>query len=106
MAENDPAESLRQSTESADETMGTREAGGAREDCPEKTWIEIQLVGEDDSPIPGEKYEIELPDGSVEEGVLDAEGVVGLEGIDPGTCRIVFPELDQELWERIGEEPN
>lgn len=70
------------------------------EEEEEKTWIEIELVDEDDNPIPGERYEIELPDGSVARGTLDNNGFARVEGIDPGTCQITFPELDQEAWEK------
>jgi type VI secretion system secreted protein VgrG len=65
------------------------------------SWIEIELVGEDDSPIPGETYRIALPDGSVVEGTLDDKGLARVEGIDPGTCQITFPNLDQEAWQKI-----
>ncbi len=66
----------------------------------DKTWVEIQLVGEDGSPVPGVKYEITVPgkDQPIK-GTLDAQGVGNVEGIDPGTCTITFPELDEEAWE-------
>lgn len=65
------------------------------------TWIEIELVGEDDKPIPGEKYQITLPDGSVAEGTLDHNGFARVEGFERGDCKISFPELDFEAWEPI-----
>jgi hypothetical protein len=65
------------------------------------TWIEIKLIGEDDKPIPGEAYRVELVDGSVREGRLDAEGFVRIDQIDPGTCTVTFPALDEEAWQRI-----
>ena len=65
----------------------------------ETAWIEIQLVGEDDEPIAGERYRITLPDGSVDEGSLDGDGVARVEGFDPGDCKITFPELDKDAWE-------
>lgn len=66
----------------------------------EKTsWIEIELVGEDDEPIPGEKYRITLPDGSVAEGTLDEKGFARVEGFERGKCQISFPDLDKEAWE-------
>lgn len=63
------------------------------------TWIAISLVGEDGEPIADEKYQIELPDGSLREGYLDAEGKARLDDIPPGNCKVTFPELDQEAWE-------
>ena len=65
------------------------------------TWIEIELVGEDDKPIPGEAYKITLPDGRVTGGTLDEKGFARVEGIEPGTCKVTFPDLDKEAWEKI-----
>ncbi|KAF0812069.1 hypothetical protein IGB42_03346 [Andreprevotia sp. IGB-42] len=66
-----------------------------------KTWIEIQLLGEDDKPIPGEKYEITLSNGLVLSGYLNAEGLARVDGLDPDTCQISFPELDKDAWSPI-----
>ena len=66
-----------------------------------KSWIEIELVDEEKKPVPGEKYKITLPDGeTVAEGTLNEKGLARVDGIDPGTCKITFPELDQEAWEK------
>lgn len=69
------------------------------EDKEEKSWIEIELVDEEDQPVPGEKYKITLPDGSVAKGTLDENGFARVEGIEPGTCQITFPNLDKDAWE-------
>ena len=67
-----------------------------------KSWIEIEMVGEDDKPIVGEAYRITLPDGeTVAEGTLDDKGFARVDGIEPGTCKITFPSLDQDAWERL-----
>lgn len=68
----------------------------------ELTWITIQMVGEDDEPIVGERYRITLPDGSVHEGRLDGEGLARFRGIEAGQCEVTFPDLDQEAWGPIG----
>jgi hypothetical protein len=68
-------------------------------DETKKSWIEIELVDEEDQPVPGERYKIELPDGSVAEGTLDEKGFARVDGMDPGTCKITFPELDKDAWE-------
>jgi len=65
----------------------------------EGSWIEIELVGEDDEPVPGARYRIELPDGSFASGSLDENGVARVEGFEAGTCKICFPDLDEEAWE-------
>ena len=70
------------------------------DDNTKTTWIEIELVGEDDKPIPGEPYEIELPDGSVASGTLDGDGFARVDCFEPGECKICFPNLDEEAWEK------
>src|SRR5262245_36502975 len=65
-----------------------------------KSWIEIELVDEEDQPVPGEKYKITLPDETVAEGTLDDKGFARVDGIEPGSCKITFPELDKDAWEK------
>jgi len=64
-------------------------------------WIEIKLIDTEGNPIPGERYRIQLPDGSVEEGYLDSFGHAEYNNINPGTCQVTFPDLDEEVWERV-----
>jgi hypothetical protein len=46
------------------------------------------------------KYRITLPDGeTVAEGTLDDKGFARVDGIEPGTCKITFPDLDKDAWE-------
>jgi type VI secretion system secreted protein VgrG len=60
-------------------------------------WIEIKLLDEDQNPVPGEQYRITLPDGeTVAEGTLDDKGSARVDGIDPGTCQVSFPNLDKD----------
>jgi len=65
-----------------------------------QSWIEIELVDEEDQPVPGEAYCIELPDGTVAEGTLDEKGFARVDGIPSGTCKVTFQKLDKEAWER------
>ena len=82
--------------EKTDEDQAAQE-----EDPAPESWIEIKLVGEDDEPIPGERYSITLPDGeTVAEGTLDEKGEARVEGIEKGDCRVTFPDLDQDAWEK------
>src|SRR5690349_20042999 len=65
------------------------------------TWIEIELVGEDDLPIPHQAYRVVLPDGTRLEGTLDAKGLARIEVKRKGECLVTFPYLDQEAWTKI-----
>src|ERR1035438_1658656 len=60
-----------------------------------KHWVEIALVDKDGNPIAGENYAITVPGGSVVTGSLNSKGRARVNGIDPGTCKITFPDLDQ-----------
>jgi len=66
-------------------------------------WVEIVLVDDEGQPAAGEHYRVRLPDGSVAEGLLGFDGILRLEGIDPGDCEVSFPELDAASWERLEE---
>jgi hypothetical protein len=70
-------------------------------DIEEKSWIEIEMVDEEDEPVTGEKYKITLPDDSIAQGTLDNNGFARVEGVDPGTCKVTFPELDKDTWEKV-----
>lgn len=63
------------------------------------SWIEIEMVDENGQPVPGERYQITLPDGSVASGTLDEKGLARVEGIEPGTCQVTFSDLDEDAWE-------
>lgn len=65
------------------------------------TWIEIELIGEDDGPIANERYRLLAPDGNLYEGALDANGLARVEGILAGKCKVCFPYLDSEAWEEV-----
>jgi uncharacterized Zn-binding protein involved in type VI secretion len=68
---------------------------------PNKTsWVEIELVDDQGQPVAGETYQVRLSDGSLFTGTLDGSGQARIEGIDPGTCQITFPNLDANSWRR------
>jgi type VI secretion system secreted protein VgrG len=71
----------------------------AADKAKKPSWIEIVLVDEKKNPVPGEPYQITLPDGeTVASGTLDEKGFARVDGIDPGTCQITFPNRDQDAW--------
>lgn len=74
----------------------------AKQQKKKLSWIEIEMVDEEDQPVPGMPYQITLPDGAtVAEGTLDEKGSARVEGIEPGNCQISFPTLDQDAWQKI-----
>jgi len=102
------------SSSTAPPTLATRPNPSAATDAPthdpnaeenrEKTsWIAIELVGEDGNPIPGEPYRITLADGTtVADGTLDEKGRARVNHIDPGNCKVTFPNRDKTVWRRDG----
>lgn len=66
-----------------------------------RTWIEVELVDERGRPVAGERWSLTLPDGTTRSGTTDDKGVARVEGIDPGTCWVSFPDLNRDAWERI-----
>jgi hypothetical protein len=77
------------------ESEAAEEEVAEEEEAPQKkrSWITVALAREDDVPLANQRYRIQLPDGSVREGTLDAAGQVHLEDIDPGQCTVTFPGL-------------
>ncbi len=84
------------------EQFSERQVDSAVEPCPRAKplhWIEIELLGEDSSPIPWEEFCIEPPDGETIKGYLDENGWARLDGLaDAGACKVSFPKLDKEAW--------
>ena len=69
-------------------------------------WIEIELVGEEDVPIPFEKYRIVPAKGEPIDGLLDGRGWARVENLrDAGPYRVSFPGLDEEAWEYVSALP-
>lgn len=65
-------------------------------------WIEIELVDDEGKPIANERYFVELPDGSSLSGRTDGLGRARVDGVDPGTAKVSFPDLDKKLYEPGG----
>jgi len=73
-------------------------AGEAGDKLRLRSWIEIQLVGEDDQPIPNASYALALPGGTIVTGTLDAEGMARVANLPAGMCKVSFPDLDKDAW--------
>jgi hypothetical protein len=92
------------STPPAQTTTPLQDEEAAQEQAPppaeEKHYIEIELVDEDGKPMAGEAYLIELPDGTQRTGRTDVNGKARIEGIDPGTAKVSFPDYDKPVYEK------
>jgi hypothetical protein len=62
-------------------------------------WLLIELLDAAGGPVPGASYRVQLVSGEVIEGRLDRQGRVRIEGVDPGSCIVTFPEWDTSAWE-------
>ena len=70
-------------------------------DPAKSAWIGIELTDDEGHPHVGAEYGVTLPDGEALDGTLDESGRVRIEGIDPGTCQVRFPEYDVHSYERL-----
>ena len=62
---------------------------------------DIEMVDEEGKPVAGEPYKVILPDGqTAAEGTLDNKGRAKVEGFDPGSCKVSFPNLDKDAWRK------
>jgi hypothetical protein len=85
------------------------ELGGTVAPCPLRKpshWLEIEMVGEDGSPVPLLLFEVKLPDGKIVKGCLDDQGFARLDQIvTPGVCQLSFPEFDRDVWAPLTANP-
>lgn len=61
-------------------------------------WVGIALVTPDGKPVAGEPFAVELPDGRKVFGKLDNLGKARIEGVEPGSCKVTFPDRDATEW--------
>lgn len=59
----------------------------------------------DDKPVQGAEYEVELRDGTILKGKLDAAGKARIEGVPPEGAKVRFGP-DQREWLRSEKTPN
>lgn len=87
---------------SASSAGGAGSGGAGAEEAAKKThWIEIELVDEDGKPVAGEKYLVTLPNSEAAiTGTTDEKGRARIDGIDPGNCKVTFPDLDKDAWKK------
>jgi type VI secretion system secreted protein VgrG len=65
-----------------------------------RSWIELALVSEDDpsKSVPFARYRVETASGKIIDGRLDAAGKALVQGVDEGSCKVTFPDLDKGTW--------
>jgi len=63
-----------------------------------KSFIALELICTKGKPIANARYQMTLSDRTRLTGSLNAQGVTRVEGIDPGTCQIEFPDFAAEEW--------
>lgn len=83
-------------------SVEVEEVAPPEEKTEKKTFVAIKLVDDADPsrPVPFKRYRIELPDGSVREGMLDQYGRALVDGIDEGECKVSFPDFDASAWRK------
>jgi len=61
----------------------------------QQDWIELQLEWDDGTPF-DEDFLLTLPGGRTTKGPPDAGGLVRVDGLDSGDCKLTFPDLFPE----------
>ena len=61
-----------------------------------RTFIEIELLDQAGQRFPT-RLQITLPDGTRQQPAFD--GFIHIDGLDPGTCDIEFPDVDGRAWD-------
>jgi type VI secretion system secreted protein VgrG len=91
-----PAFKPEEATASSQDGKSSDKKAQKKEDDKETTFIDIKLTDENGNAVVGEKYEVELPDGSVSKGTLGADGTAKIKGFEPGQCKVRFPNLEDD----------
>jgi hypothetical protein len=61
--------------------------------------LQIELLDEAGKPAAGLRFVVQMPDGAMLRGKLDASGQARIDGFQPGEYQVGFPDLDQSEWE-------
>lgn len=62
----------------------------------ELSWIEVQVTDEAGQPYAG-RVRVTLANGTAIDASTDSDGLLRLDGIVPGSCTVVLPELSERL---------
>jgi len=77
-----------------DETSGIRSCL-----LEKKEWIEVELLDEDGAPIANEECVVIDPDGEEHPDKTSSKGIIRVDCLTKGQCKIFFPKLDQDAFE-------
>lgn len=58
-----------------------------------KDWVRIELRDQDGKPVPNEKYNLILADGTQKDGKLNGDGFAKIEDVPPGEYYVIFPDV-------------
>lgn len=64
-------------------------------DPTKEGWIGLEVADTRKRPLANEDFVVTPPNHEPIRGKLDANGKARIEGIDPGTCQIEFPQIDR-----------
>lgn len=78
---------------------GTKDKGSAA-DGTKASWIEIQMNDRGGFGVANTKFRLETSSGKIIEGVTDGNGLARVEGIDPGSYKVTFPDLPPDGWKK------
>lgn len=83
-------------------TIGAQELGKEQESgiLNFKDWIEVELVDDNNDPIPEVEYEAVYPDGTTQSGKLDELGKTRFENVPPGDFKITYKDVCTEVEEK------
>ncbi|MEZ5347346.1 MAG: type VI secretion system tip protein TssI/VgrG [Pyrinomonadaceae bacterium] len=90
-----PGTKIKLEKRSADRKEKTHKEGNEEK----KSWVKIKLVDEEGKPVTGVSFKVTTPDGRVASGSTNKDGQGEVKNIDPGNCKITFPDLDKDAWE-------
>jgi hypothetical protein len=77
-----------------EEAVGSSKAAPA----PVNDWFFVQLEDDEGQPLANQRYEVELADGAKKRGQSNAQGIVHLVGVVPGSCKFKLLAKDGSDW--------
>jgi hypothetical protein len=64
-------------------------------------WFFVQIEDIDGRPLANRRYELVTADGKTRSGVSNAQGIVHVTGIPPGTCKFKLVDQDAADWQAV-----